>query len=87
MSIKRKQIVHPEKALTAFFRTNTPQTAGETLWHLFKAWASQPNHKKQHTDKDLALFLDQLIALVAAAHQLHQTNRASITPQEGTPHA
>jgi len=35
-------------------------------------------NRRRHTDEEIALFLDQLTSLVAAAEQLHQTNRALI---------
>jgi len=65
-------------AIQDFFAHNNTRTTKNTLVHLFKAWASQPESKKQHTDEEIALFLDQLTSLVAAAEQLHQTNRALI---------
>jgi len=61
-----------------YFALYNAATTKNTLVHLFKAWASQPENKKQHTDEEIALFLDQLTSLVAAAEQLHQTNRALI---------
>ena len=64
------------KAIPDYFAHNTTRTTQNTLAHLFKAWASQADNKKHHTDEEIALFLDQLTRLVAAAEQLHQTNRA-----------
>ncbi len=76
------------KTLEAFFASNTPESVKEIFWYLFKAWVSQPSDKKkQYSDEEIALFLDQLINLVAAASTLHQENRVSRDyAKEGTNH-
>lgn len=62
------------KAMLDFFAHNNTLIAKNTLAHLFKAWACQPEEKKQLTNEEIAVFLDQLIDLVAAAQTLHEVN-------------
>jgi hypothetical protein len=73
----------PLQAVEAFFGSNTPESARDTLWYLFKAWVNSPGtNRARYTDEDIALFLDQLIDLVGASFQLHQTNRVPVNPPE-----
>ncbi|HTE01446.1 MAG TPA: hypothetical protein VK668_19300 [Mucilaginibacter sp.] len=76
----------PEQAFRAFFGAHTSESTREAFLYLFKAYVSQDNDKKHYPEEEIALFLDQLIDLVAAASQLHQANRVPLNPQEGTDH-
>lgn len=76
----------PYEALEVFFSVHTPDSVWEKFFHLLKAWANQPNEKKQYTDEKIALFLDQLTSLVAAASTLNETNKASLNLQEDSNH-
>jgi hypothetical protein len=77
----------PPKALQAFYGLYSPQQAQEITFYLFKAWVCQCEEKKKpYSEQEIALFLDQLIDLVAAAFQLHEGNRVSVNLQEGAGH-
>jgi hypothetical protein len=66
----------PCDVVKKFFRMYSRELSTETLWYVFKAWVSSPGaNRAQFSNEEMALFLDQLIDLVAAAYQLHQTNR------------
>jgi len=68
-----------------FFEDNTPDSVRVLFWKLFQCWVTRDcNIKSDLADEEIALFFDQLIDLVAAAHILHQANRASENEQEGS---
>jgi hypothetical protein len=78
-----RQRIAFEKALSVLFDMRSPDNAYSMFWQLFEAWTQFSAKKMQFTDKEIALFPDQLIDLVAAAHIEHEANRASGTGQEG----
>jgi type II secretory pathway component PulF len=84
---KESTILSPTELLEGFFTTQTAESAQLYVWHLFQAWASLPAEKKQYSDEEIALFLDQLNDLVAAAYQLHEANKANAHVQEGESNA
>ena len=73
-----------KEAMTAFFNTYTPDSAKVLFWKFFQCWAVQECHiKTDVSDEEVALFFDQLIDLVAAAHIEHEANRVSENRQQG----
>lgn len=75
------------EAMRAFFaRFDAEATYSILCFHLFKAWVCQPLEQKSYSDKEIALFCDQLISLVAAADQLHQTGRVNVDSEKGAIH-
>ncbi|MDB5143398.1 MAG: hypothetical protein JWQ66_2111 [Mucilaginibacter sp.] len=74
-----------EKVMSTFFKDNTPDSVKVLFWKMFQCWVTRDcNIKSDLTDEEIALFFDQLIDLVAAAHILHQANRALDAGQEGS---
>jgi hypothetical protein len=66
------------EALANFFLANTPETTEVMAWKIFQCWTLKDcNLKAEISDEKVALFLDQLIGLVAAAYNVHQANRAA----------
>jgi hypothetical protein len=77
----------PEEVIALFFRSYSREDTRERAFYLFKCWVTNScGLKEKLPDEELALFLDQLIDLVAAAFTLHQSNRVSKEPQEGEGH-
>jgi len=75
-----------KEVVASFFKDNTPDSAQVLFWKLFQCWATQDcSLKAELSDKEVALFFDQLINLVAAAYILHQANGA-LNQQEGNGH-
>jgi hypothetical protein len=73
-----------KEVMAAFFENHTPDSTKILFWKLFQCWARKDcKELTEVSDEDLALFLDQLIALVAAAYIEHQANRASENRQKG----
>jgi hypothetical protein len=73
-----------DKVLDEFFANNTPESAYSILFKFFQCWVvNDCKIKAALPDEDIALFLDQLNALVAAAYILHQGNRVHETMQKG----
>lgn len=71
-------------AVKTFFKDNTPDSVKVLFWKLFQCWVTRDcNVKADLSDQEIALFFDQLIDLVAAAHIVHQANRALDAGQEG----
>jgi hypothetical protein len=67
-----------KEIITTFFKDNTPESTQVLFWKFFQCWVSRDcKIKADLTDEEVALFFDQLIDLVAAAHIVHQANRAS----------
>ena len=72
-------------ATKAFFKDNTPESVKVLFWKMLQCWVTRDcNIKSDLSDKEVALFFDQLIDLVAAAHILHEANRALESGQEGS---
>ncbi|MGZ3765572.1 MAG: hypothetical protein ACXVB0_15345 [Mucilaginibacter sp.] len=68
-----------------FFKKNTPESVTILCWKFFQCWITRDcKIITELSDQEIALFFDQLIDLVAAAHILHQANRASENRQEGS---
>jgi hypothetical protein len=77
-----------QEVISTFFKSNTPDSVNFLFWRLFQCWALKDcKIKAEVSDEEVALFFDQLIDLVAAAHIVHQANRASTNLQKGTDHA
>lgn len=67
-----------------FFKDNTPDSVKVLFWKMFQCWVTRDcNIKSDLTDEEIALFFDQLIDLVAAAHIEHEANRVSENRQQG----
>jgi len=72
-----------KKMMDAFFKANTPDSVREFFWKVFQCWVTRDcNIKAEISDEEVALFFDQLIDLVAAAHIEHEANRVSNNPQQ-----
>lgn len=73
------------EAAATFFKSNTPDSVKVFCWQLFKCWATKDCKEiTDLSDEEVALFFDQLIDLVAAAHIEHQANGASaLNSKEG----
>ncbi len=73
------------EAMSSFFKDNTPESVKVLFWKMLQCWVTRDcNIKSDLSDKEVALFFDQLIDLVAAAHILHEANRALESGQEGS---
>lgn len=71
------------EVLADFFTANTPESTQALSFKIFQCWTLKDcNLKAEISDEKIALFLDQLIGLVAAAYNVHQANRAADS-QEG----
>ena len=71
--------------MATFFKTHTPDSAKVLFWKLFQCWAKQEcKNLSDVSDEEVALFFDQLIDLVAAAHIEHEANRVSENRQKGS---
>lgn len=71
--------------MAALFKTHTPDSAKVLFWKLFQCWSvKECKESSDVSDEEIALFFDQLIDLVAAAHILHQANRVANQPEEET---
>lgn len=74
-----------EEVAETFFKENTPQSVTVLCWKFFQCWVTRDcKIISDLSDEEIALFFDQLIDLVAAAHILHQANRALENEQEGS---
>jgi hypothetical protein len=66
-----------EEVMAIFFKVNTPESVKVLFWKMFQCWVTRDcKIKADLSDEEIALFFDQLIDLVAAAHILHQANGA-----------
>jgi len=75
-----------KEVMANFFKANTPESVKVLFWKFFQCWVTKDcNIKAELSDEEVALFLDQLIDLVAAAYIVHQANGA-LNPQEGKGH-
>jgi hypothetical protein len=80
----------PEKSLpeisVIFFSEYTPQSAHFLLLKIFQCWGiNDCTLRAEISNEEIALFLDQLMDLVAAAYILHQANRVLQT-EKGIEH-
>ena len=67
-----------KEVISAFFRSNTPDSSQVLTWKIFQCWTTRDcNFKSDVSDKEIAAFLDQLNLLVAAAYIEHQANAVS----------
>jgi hypothetical protein len=74
----------PEEVIALFFENYSREVMFERAFYLFRCWVTNScGLKEKLSDEELALFLDQLIDLVAAAFTLHQSNRVPEEPQKG----
>jgi len=72
------------QALHEFFCDNTPDTVYSLTFSIFQCWVLNGCKTKAGiSDEDVALLIDQLNSLVAAAYILHQGNRVQATLQKG----
>lgn len=70
--------------LEVFFSEYSPQTTHFLFLKIFQCWGiNKCTLKSEISDEEIALFFDQLIDLVAAAHIEHQANRVSHNKQHG----
>jgi hypothetical protein len=70
-----------------FFKANTPDSVRDFFWKVFQCWVTKDcNIKGEITDEEVALLLDQLTDLVAAAFIVHQAHRALQLRQGGAGH-
>jgi hypothetical protein len=74
-----------KEVMSTFFREYDPETTKLMFWKFFQCWVTKDcSIKGELSDKEVALFFDQLMDLVAAAYILHQANRVSKDQQEGS---
>jgi hypothetical protein len=67
-----------KEAMNVFFKDHTPESAKVLFWKMFQCWVTRDcKIKADLSDEEIALFFDQLINLVTAAHLLRQANGAS----------
>ena len=68
------EILSLEKAALALLSGLSQDKAWEIAFVLFRAWANLEEEKRSgFTNEEIALFLDRLMALVAATSQLHRS--------------
>lgn len=73
-----------DQVLHDFFSDNDPQSVYLFTFSLFQCWVlNDCKTKAGIPDEDVALLIDQLNSLVAAAYILHQENRAQLALQKG----
>lgn len=73
-----------EEVAKTFFKDNSTESVQVLFWKFFQCWVTRDcNIISDMTDEDVALFFDQLIDLVAAAHILHEANRVSENQKPG----
>ena len=76
-----------EEAAEIFFKKNSTQSVQVLVWKFFQCWVTRDcKIISDLTDEEVALFLDQLIDLVAAAQILHEANRVSENAREENDH-
>lgn len=77
-----------QDSLMLFFSKYSLSATRYFLFRIFQCWGTNECRiKAEISDKEVALFFDQLTDLVAAAYILHQANRVSTNEQEGIKHA
>ncbi|HVX00178.1 MAG TPA: hypothetical protein VHA52_07075 [Candidatus Babeliaceae bacterium] len=73
-----------DQVLHEFFSNNTPDSVYLITFSIFQCWVLNAcKIKAGIPDEDVALLIDQLNSLVAAAYILHQGNRVQATLQKG----
>lgn len=76
-----------EEAAETFFKDHSTQSVQVLVWKFFQCWVTRDcKIISDLSDEEIALFLDQLIDLVAAAQILHEANRVSENQREGDGH-
>lgn len=76
-----------KEAISAFFKGNSPETAQALFWKIFQCWVIKDcNIKAEVSDEELALFLDKLNELIAAAYNAHQEYGSLSISKEGNSH-
>ena len=76
-----------KKVMDSFFINNPPEKVKYLFWKLLQCYVLKDcNTKVDVPEKEVALFYDQLMDLVAAAYILHQANRVSKPEQGGNDH-
>jgi len=61
------------KALNTYFRANSPELVKYFTLMIFQCWSlNECKIRSEVSDKDFALFLDELNELVEAAHRYHK---------------
>jgi hypothetical protein len=77
-----------KKVMDSFFINNPPEKVKYLFWKLLQCYVLKDcNIKVEVPDKEVALFYDQLMDLVAAAYILHQAYRVSNQESGGNEHA
>jgi hypothetical protein len=72
-----------DQALHEFFCDNKPCSVYSITFSIFQCWVvGNGKSKAGIPDQDVALLIDQLNSLVAAAYILHQGNRVSENRQQ-----
>ncbi len=73
--------------LENFFEKNTPDSVKISFLRLLQCYVlNDCDIRAEVPAKEVALFYDQLIALVDAAYLVHQANRAALTNNGGENH-
>jgi hypothetical protein len=73
-------IINPIEGLHSFFQSFTPESAYVNNLKIFQGWVLKDCQKRVDLpNEEVALFLDQLNSLVAAAYIIHQENRVLLT--------
>lgn len=76
-----------DEVAKTFFNKNSLESVQVLFWKFFQCWATRDcKLTSDLSDKEVALFFDQLIDLVAAAQIVHEANRVSENAQEGDDH-
>lgn len=69
--------------MESFFLNNPPDRVKYLFWKLFQCYVLKDcNAEVDVPEKEVALFYDQLMDLVAAAYILHQANGV-VKPEQG----
>lgn len=76
-----------KEVMVTFFKDNSPDTVQDLFWKFFQCWVIKDcKIKAEISDEELALFLDQLNELIAAAYTAHKENGTLSIPKEGNSH-
>ena len=72
-----------QEVAKTFFRQHSAESVQVWVWKFFQCWINRDCEiLSDLTNKEVALFLDQLVDLVAAAQILHEANRVKNEPGE-----
>jgi hypothetical protein len=73
-----------KEVMITFFKDNSPDKVQALFWKFFQCWVIKDcKIKAEISDEELALFLDQLNELIAAAYNTYQENGFVSISQEG----